>query len=73
MGGKRPEQIRKDLIATDFKTRPEDEHIYEEDKQALHTERGKLAIPKGGENPALSDLKAKREEREQREQREEEE
>ncbi len=64
MGGKRPEQIRKDLIATDFKSRPNDEHIYEEDKQALHTERGKLADQKRGENPALTDLKEKRAQRE---------
>jgi hypothetical protein len=67
MGGKRPEQIHKDLIATDFKTRPEDEHIYEEDKQKLHTERGKLAIPKNSENPALTELKRKREEGDEKE------
>jgi hypothetical protein len=63
MGSKRPQQIRKDLIATDFKTRANDEHIYEEDKQALHEERGRLALPKNDENPALADLKAKRAER----------
>jgi hypothetical protein len=61
MGSKRPEQAHKDLLATDFKTRTDDEHIHEEDKQALHTRRGKLAIPERGENPALEDLKAKRE------------
>lgn len=57
MGSKRPEQIHKDLLATDAKTRTDDEHIHEEDKQLLHTERGKLAIPKRGENPARTALK----------------
>ena len=57
MGSKRPEQIHKDLLATDAKTRTEDEHIHEEDKQALHRRRGKLAIPRRGVNPALKSLK----------------
>jgi hypothetical protein len=61
MGSKRPDQIRKDLLATDQKTRTDDEHIHEQDKQALHTRRGKLAIPKAGEKPALEELRAKRE------------
>lgn len=60
MGSKRPEQIRSDLLATDAKTRVEDEHIHEEDKQALHARRGKLGIPKTGENPELEALKRKR-------------
>lgn len=60
MGGKRPEQIHKDLLATDFKTRTDDEHIHEQDKQALHTRRGKLARPKNEDNPALRELKQKR-------------
>lgn len=60
MGGKRPEQIHKDKLSTDYKTRTDDEHINEEDKHELHTERGKLAIPKREENPALRDLKLKR-------------
>jgi hypothetical protein len=60
MGSKRPNQIHKDLLATDIKTRTDDEHIHEEDKQALHTRRGKLAIPEAGENPALKELKRRR-------------
>lgn len=55
MGSKRPEQSQ--LLSTDHKTRTNDEHILEEDKQKLHTRRGKLAIPQRGENPALQELK----------------
>ena len=58
MGG-----IRRELTepsATDHKTRTDDEHIHEEDKQALHTQRGRLAIPEQGENPALTSLKNKK-------------
>jgi hypothetical protein len=61
MGGKRPEQIHKDLLSTDQKTRTDDPAIHEEDKHLLHTERGHLAMRNGGENPALSELKEKRE------------
>jgi hypothetical protein len=43
--------------ATDHKTADDDPHTHEEDKQALHTRRGKLSIPKRGENPALTELK----------------
>ena len=53
MGSKRPEQIHKDLLATDSKTRTDDEHIHEEDKQLLHTRRGKLAIPEREEVQVL--------------------
>jgi len=60
MGGKRSDEIAMEPSATDKKTRTDDEHIHEEDKQALHTRRGKLAIPKRGENPALSALKRRR-------------
>lgn len=60
MGGKRPEQIHTDLLSTDAKTRTDDEHIHEEDKQLLHTRRGKLAIPKRGQNSALDEMKARR-------------
>lgn len=60
MGSKRPEQIHKDLLATDQKTRTDDEHIHEEDKRAIKTERGKLAMPKREENPALAALKESR-------------
>ena len=57
MGSKRPEQVHKDLLATNAKTRTDDEHIHEEDKQVLHVRRGKLAIPKRSVNPALKSLK----------------
>jgi len=62
MGSKRPEQIHKDLLATDAKTRTDDEHIHEEDKLALHSERGRLAIPKRGVNPARKALKSRKSE-----------
>lgn len=62
MGGKRPEQSHKDLLSTDIKTRTDDQKIHEEDKQLLHTKRGHLALPKNDENPALTELKKKRDE-----------
>lgn len=43
MGGKRPEQIKKDMQSTDFKTRTDDQRIHDQDKQRLHEQRGKLA------------------------------
>ena len=43
MGGKRPEQIHKDKLSTDYKTRTDDQHIHAQDKQRLDEERGKLA------------------------------
>ena len=46
--------------ATDHKVRTDDEHIHEEAKQLLHTQRGRLAIPKRGENPELKALKSKK-------------
>jgi hypothetical protein len=58
--GNVPEHVRKDKLSTDSKTRTNDEHIHEEDKQHLHEERGKLGIPKREDNPALRDLKDKR-------------
>jgi hypothetical protein len=60
MGGKRPDQIHRDKLSTDYKTRTDDEHINAEDKHELHTRRGKLDAPERGENPALEALKAKR-------------
>ncbi|HEU4995949.1 MAG TPA: hypothetical protein VFT29_14085 [Gemmatimonadaceae bacterium] len=61
MGGKRPDQLGMEPSVTDHKVRTDDEHIHEEDKQLLHTRRGKLAhIPERGENPELEALKAKR-------------
>lgn len=56
MGGKRPDQNLSEPSATDHKTRTDDEHIHEEDKQLLHSRRGKLAIPERGENPAQKSL-----------------
>ncbi|HMC53679.1 MAG TPA: hypothetical protein VKH19_00785 [Gemmatimonadaceae bacterium] len=60
MGGKRPDQEQMEPSATDRKTVDNDEHTHEEDKQALHTRRGKLGMPTRGENPALTDLKNRR-------------
>ena len=60
MGGKRPDQVQMEPSATDHKVRTDDEHIHEEDKQLLHTRRGKLALPTRGENPELEKLKAKK-------------
>ena len=60
MGSKRPEQIHKDLLATDRKTRTDDEHIHEEDKQALKASERESRIPQGEDNPALAALKESR-------------
>jgi hypothetical protein len=62
MGSKRVDQIHKDLLSTDRKSRPEDEHIHEEDKQAVRASEQQSHIPERGENPVLADLKRKREE-----------
>lgn len=43
MGGKRPEQIHKDKLSTDYKSRTDDPRIHEQDKQHLNEKRGKLA------------------------------
>lgn len=60
MGGNSKNHQLREPSGTDHKTRTDDEHIHEEDKQLLHTTRGKLAIPEQGENPALQALKAKK-------------
>lgn len=61
MGGKRSDQIPMEPGSTDKKTLDNDEHTHEEDKQHLHTQRGKLnQIPERGENPELAALKEKR-------------
>jgi hypothetical protein len=63
MGSKRPDQIRKDLLATDQKSRTNDEHIHEEDKAALKAEREAPEMPgapKRDENPALKALRDSR-------------
>jgi hypothetical protein len=57
MGGNRDQR---EQSATDHKTITNDEHIHDEDKQALHTQRGKLAIPKRDDNPSLKALKARK-------------
>ena len=58
--GKSQDQVHKDKLSTDYKTRTDDEHINEEDKQELHTRRGKLDMPERGKNPALKELQEKR-------------
>jgi hypothetical protein len=46
---------------TDHKTLTDDEHIHAEDKQKLTSRpRGHSHIPEAAENPALADLKRKR-------------
>lgn len=62
MGSKRVDQVHKDLLSTDRKSRPEDEHIHEEDKQRVRASEQQDAMPERGENPALQELKQKREE-----------
>jgi hypothetical protein len=51
--GKRPDQIHKDKLSTDYKQRTDD-------KRNLEESRADSKIPEAGLNPALEDLQAKR-------------
>lgn len=70
--GKRPDQIHKDKLSTDYKQRTDDERINAEDKQNLQESRADSKIPEGGLNPALEDLQAKRAEQKDADRRDEE-
>lgn len=61
--GKRPDQIHKDKLSTDYKQRTDDERINAEDKQNFQEGRVEAKIPEGGLNPALEDLQARRAEK----------
>ena len=61
MGSKRVSQVHKDLLSTDRKSRPDDERIHEEDKHKVRASESGADIPERGENPALTDLKQRRE------------
>ena len=56
MGGNIDRQ--RDVSGTDHKTRTDDEHILEEDKQELQANpKEQPMIPKAGTNPALRELR----------------
>lgn len=64
MGGKRPDQNLSNPAGTDYKTRTDDEHIHEEDKQSLNAHpRSDSKIPTGEQNPALEDLRKRLDEK----------